>query len=269
MPLSRVAAGAARRRGPQSRPHRPDRAPPPESPWSPVRQRPLVVDPIGRHPHREAPAVGRTGEPQPAQRQPITAPDNPVDDTNGAWWRNSTPDSSGHRRLTCARTRRRSAARSDSQAVATARCCPTASSPSSSTVDNPDRDDLVLPVCSQCIEQQTNSPLPAALAPGYLPGNIESGRYWDRTSDLFRVNEPDKCAVTSTNTKVGLKGVRSWALFACRWARLSAVQRALLLQSAPPTPRVPCASRWVSCHRVRHDHLAGVQVRSPSWTVTT
>jgi hypothetical protein len=41
----------------------------------------------------------------------------------------------------------------------------------------------------QSNDQQTNSPLPATLATGYLPAEIDGGRYWDRTSDLFGVKQ--------------------------------------------------------------------------------
>jgi hypothetical protein len=51
------------------------------------------------------------------------------------------------------------------------------------------RVDLALSNCSQCEERRTNSPLPAALVKGVLAAEICCGRYWDRTSDLFGVNE--------------------------------------------------------------------------------
>src|SRR5262249_42157555 len=50
-------------------------------------------------------------------------------------------------------------------------------------------DDLVLPVCSPNKDQQPNSPLPATSATSHRAGNIDGGRYWDRTSALFGVNE--------------------------------------------------------------------------------
>jgi hypothetical protein len=59
--------------------------------------------------------------------------------------------------------------------------------------------DLVLPFCSQSKVQQANSRLPATLVTGYLPAKIYGGRYWDRTSDLFGVNQDAACPSSSGN----------------------------------------------------------------------
>ena len=51
------------------------------------------------------------------------------------------------------------------------------------------QDPFLLPICSPSKEQQANSPLPKIRVTDDQAGEIDGGRYWDRTSDLFGVNE--------------------------------------------------------------------------------